>query len=146
MTDIATKASKLQTFKTQWKVTNSSGHKPAAVTLNMPMSVRNIHQLLASWVIPREGRLTLPSSLSAPERFFQGCSSFPTWCGKESSAFRSLFRRNADKWQLLLHSVSLDYLTCSKHSSAPPTMAGANKQLINSSEQGHTLLSHWYLS
>lgn len=130
----------------QWKVTNSSEHKPAAVTLNMPMSIHNIHQLFASLVIPLDRCLMLPSSPSLPVHFFQGCSSFPTWCGKESSAFRSLFRRNADKWQLLLHSMSLDYLTCSKRLSTPPTTAGGNKQLINSSKQGHTLLSHWYLS
>lgn len=104
VTDIATKASKLHTCKTQWKVTNSSWHKPAAVTLSVPMSIRNIRQLLVSSTSRRMFNFSF--LLFTRSTFLQGCSPFPTWCGKESSVFRSLFRRNADKWQPLLYSLS----------------------------------------
>lgn len=111
----------------------------------MPMSIHNIHQLLVSSVLLLDGCLTFPSSLSAPTHFSK--AAVPSLLGVEKRAVRSeAYLGGMQISGNHFCTACLDYLTCSKGLNTPPTKAGGNKQLINSSEQGHMLLGHWYLS
>lgn len=71
---------------------------PAAVVLKMPVSVLNVHQLLASSLVHLGRCSTAPSSVS-PQHISPKAAA-PSLLGVETqhSGFRTLFRRNADKW------------------------------------------------